>query len=84
MACPHVVGYFALALSNCRFHPCSDMYKSSTKKNVVLREVARKTADKKGLFPDRDPNNAFGYGVIDCNSIVEKLLNPDLTTTTIA
>jgi hypothetical protein len=60
------------------------MYKQSDKKNVVLREVARKTTDKKGLFPDRDPNNAFGYGVIDCDSIVKKLLNPDITMTTVA
>jgi len=37
-----------------------------------------------GLFSDRDPNNAFGYGVIDCDSLVKELLNPDITTTTVA
>jgi subtilisin len=84
MAAPHVSGFFALALSNWRYHPCADMYKLSTKKNEVLRTVARQTADKKGLFPDRDPNNAFGYGVIDADALVKKLLNPDITTTTIA
>lgn len=83
MAAPHVTGYFALALSKWRFHPCSDMYMQSSKKNEVLRTVAQKTADKMG-FSGRDPNNGYGYGVIDCDSIVKKLLNPDITTTTIA
>lgn len=35
------------------------MYKSSDKKKMVLRELARKTANKVGGFSDRDPDNAL-------------------------
>jgi subtilisin family serine protease len=36
MATPHIAGYFALALSNWRFHPCSDMYKQSSKNRSAV------------------------------------------------
>jgi hypothetical protein len=40
------------------------------------------TADKKGLFTDRDPNNKFGYGVIDTNALANALTNPATVTLT--
>jgi hypothetical protein len=52
------------------------MYKSSDKKKMVLRELARKTANKVGGFSDRDPDNAYGYGIPNVNALVDKLLNP--------
>ena len=78
MACPHVTGMFSMALANWRYSPCSDMYNLSTKKNEVLRIVARQTADKLGKFADRDPANAYGYGIPNVDALVKKLLNPDI------
>ena len=58
------------------------MYKSSDKKKMVLRELARKTANKVDGFSDRDPDNAYVYGIPNVNALVDKLLNPDINTTT--
>lgn len=83
-ATPHVSGMFAMGISNWRFSPCSDMYNSSTKKNDVLRTVAHQTADKLGKFSDRDPANAYGYGIINVDAFVKKLLNPDIHVQNVA
>lgn len=84
MSCPHVTGMFAMGLSAWRFSPCSDMYHLSTKKNEVLRTIARQTADKLGRFADRDPTNALGYGIPNVNAFAKKLLNPDIHIQTVA
>lgn len=78
MSCPHVSGLFAMGFAAWRFSPCSDMYQLSTKKNEVLRIIARQTADKLGKFADRDPANAYGYGIPNVQAFVTKLLNPDI------
>jgi len=84
MATPHVSGFFALGLSSYRFFPCSDMYRLAATKPEVSRLVARQTATKIGGFTDRDPNNAYGYGFINCDALVKKLLNPDIHVGSIA
>lgn len=84
MSCPHVTGLFAMGFAAWRFSPCSDMYHLSTKKNEVLRLVARQTADKLGRFADRDPTNALGYGIANVNAFTTKLLNPDIHIQTVA
>jgi subtilisin family serine protease len=84
MATPHVSGMFALGLASYRFFPCSDMYKSAATRPEVLRLVARSTATKIGGFTDRDPADAYGYGFINCDALVKKLLNPDIHVGSIA
>lgn len=83
-ATPHVSGLFALGLSSYRFFPCSDMYRSAPTRTEVLRLVAQQTATKIGGFTTRDPNDAYGYGFINCDALVKKLLNPDIHVGSIA